>query len=699
MSTQGSPDARNPAADGGREPRKPVSHGLRRIAGAPCAGRAPNLEFLALKRSLRSSSFPASAVVAGARFHPVPSYSKQTIEAVKLRNPIEDVVRERVPDLRRAGALWQACCPFHEERTPSFKVDPRKGTWRCYGACQDGGDQLKFVERVYNVDFVEALKLLATRAGVALPEEPGSAGELDRDPQFEVLRRAETYYRGQLRRPVGSAALTYLRDRGLSDATIDAFGIGFAPATGAALLEAAMASGVSIAELVALGLARVDEHGQGRDFFRGRVLFPVRDIKGRTVGFGARRLTDDEHSGPKYINTPQTSLFHKGRVIYALDVALEHVRRSGHLILVEGYTDVMAAHQVGMRTVAAVLGTATTEDHAALVRRSGARRVSLLFDGDDAGRKATLRALEGLLPLEATIDIVRLVGAKDPCELLVSQGRAPLDERLAHATDWFDFLLEWVSGLEGEARWKAIDQVLGLLWRLPRAIVRDERAAHLARALDVPLDSVREQMRAQPERRRVEQLAARRATQTESSGGLQTSARVSSAVRAPLPAVVERAWRGILGALLHAPSLARDCAATFERCPEGELREVALIIARLDAEHPGAFTLEQVFACLGANPARDLVAVLADSAALGDDPVLELREHLDALERFELAQRLEEARRGGVDDSESDAPRDHDDELRLLAELDAQRNSILSQRRFAPAARSISNSPGARSRA
>lgn len=656
-------------------------------------------------RSSPSLSLSAFVAFAVARSAPVPTYSKQTIEAVKLRNPIEDVVRERVPDLRRAGALWQACCPFHEERTPSFKVDPRRGTWRCFGACQEGGDQLKFVERVYNVDFVEALQLLAARAGVALPEEPGRASEPDRDPLFEVLTRAEAYYRAQLRRPVGSAALAYLRERGLGDATVDAFGIGFAPASGAALLEAATSNGVAIADLVALGLARVDEHGQGRDFFRGRVMFPVRDVKGRTVGFGARRLTDGEHSGPKYINTPQTALFHKGRVIYALDLALEHVRRSGHLILVEGYTDVMAAHQAGLRTVAAVLGTATTEEHAALVRRSGARRVSLLFDGDDAGGKATLRALEGLLPLEATIDIVRLVGVKDPCDLLTSQGRAPLDERLAHAVDWFEFLLEWMRGLEGESRWKAIDQVLGLLWRVPRAIVRDERAAQLARALDVPLESVREQMRAQPERRRAEQSGARQFARADSdsdrahvsqSAASQQALSQQASAHPEASAFVERAWCGILGALLHAPSLACECADDFVRCPDGPLRELALVIQRLECEQPGAFTLEQVFACLGASPARDLVAELADSAALGDDPRLELREHLEALERFELEQRLQDARSGGASDADSDAASDHDQDSRLLAELDAQRNSILSQRRFAPAARNFLNSSGTR---
>jgi DNA primase len=630
----------------------------------------------------------------------VPSYSKATIEAVKLRNPIEDVVRERVADLRRAGALWQACCPFHEERTPSFKVDPRKGTWYCYGACQIGGDQIKFVERAYNLEFVEALKMLASRAGVALPEEAANEPKVDRDPQYDVLARAEAFFKGQLRRPIGAEALAYARGRGLTDATLEAFGVGFAPASGAALFEAATASGIAPRDLVELGLARVDEGGRGRDFFRGRVMFPVRDIKGRTVGFGARRLSDDDAHGPKYINTPQTPLFHKGRVIYALDMALEHVRRAGHLILVEGYTDVMAAHQVGMRTVAAVLGTATTEDHAALVRRSGARRISLLFDGDDAGRKATLRALEGLLPLEATVDIVRLKGVKDPCDLLVAEGRAPLEERLAHAEDWFEFLVEWVASLQGEARWKAIDQVLGLLWRLPRAIVRDERAAQLARALDVPAESVREQMNSLPERRRGEQAAARRADAARETAGVERTSAGASAEgdEAPLSPFLERAWRGVLGAVLQAPSLAREASPYFDRCPHGALREVADAIAQLEAVHAGAFTLENVFAALGDNAAREIVMPLVAEAGVSDDLALELKEHLAAVERWEVEQRLHEARHGTADVAETGEVSEDERELRLLAELNAQRSQIVSQRRFAPA--NLGNGMhGARSRA
>src|SRR5262249_3807114 len=164
-----------------------------------------------------------------------------------------------------------------------------------------------------------------------------------------------------------------------------------------------------------------------------------------------------------------------------------------HMILVEGYTDVMAAHQVGLRTVVAVLGTATTEDHAALVRKSGARRVSLLFDADDAGNRATWRALEGLLALDVRLDVVRLVGDKDPCDLLVRDGVAPLERALADATDWFQFLVDGVRAASGETRWREIDRVLALLARIPRPVVRDERVAALARALELPVDGVRAQ--------------------------------------------------------------------------------------------------------------------------------------------------------------------------------------------------------------
>jgi DNA primase len=536
-------------------------------------------------------------------------------EAIKLRSPIEEIVRERVPGLKREGALWVACCPFHQEKTPSYKVDPRRGTWHCFGACGTGGDVIGFVERAYNVGYLEALEILGARCGIALPERRESRTADESEPRFELMARAEEFYRRALRRDDGALALSYIRGRGLTDTTIDAFGIGYAPQAGAELVAKARSQGIAVERLVELGLARVDASGRAYDFFRGRVMFPVRDHKGRTVGFGARRLNDADPRAPKYINTPETPLFHKGRLFYALDHAIAHVRRHGHLIVVEGYTDVMAAHQVGLRQVVAVLGTATTDDHASLVRRSGARRISLLFDGDEAGRKATVRALDGLLRLEVPIDVVRLSGDEDPCDLLVREGAAPLERHLTQATPWFEFLLAWLRGLHGEERYRALDEALALLGRIPKPVVRDDRLAELARALEVPVESVRAQFESLPGRRRA---AERSRAEAQVAPVAAAAPLPSNPARARLERRLADALRGLVGAALVDPALAAHVAPYRELCGDRDLRRLLDVLAELHAKTLGTFAIADVFDALGDDPARDLVSALVADASAAD---------------------------------------------------------------------------------
>lgn len=574
-------------------------------------------------------------------------------QEIKLRSPIEEVVRERVPELKRAGALWQACCPFHQEKSPSFKVDPRRGTWHCYGACGTGGDVIEFIKRHDNVDFHEALKTLAERCGVALPQRRDEERRREEaEPRVELMARAQRFYAQFLRRPEGAAALAYLRGRGLTDETLNAFGIGFSPPTGRALVEATSRQQIPVERLVELGLARQNERGP-YDFFRGRVMFPVRDDKGRTLGFGARRLSDDDEAGPKYVNTPETPLFHKGHVFYALDHALAHVRRSGHLIVVEGYTDVMAAHQVGLRTVVAVLGTATTEYHAALVRRSGARRISLLFDGDSAGLKATVRALGGLLPLDVKIDVVRIPGDEDPCDVLVRDGAGPIERQLEAAVPWFDFLLGWVRGCEGDERYKALDTVLGLVSKLSRPIARDDHMSVLARELGVPSESVRAQYESLPERRaaleRARRAGATRANSTASSspaGPDAERAGADAAAPAALPSVHHRrlaqALRGLAAAALLEPTLAKDFLSYAEWAADRDMRRILEVLAELHARTLGTFALDDVFNALGDDPARSQISALVAHGSSADSARALFEEESDTILATCLAIRREE---------------------------------------------------------
>jgi DNA primase len=542
---------------------------------------------------------------------------RRAIEAIKLRAPIEDVVRERVSSLKKAGALWVACCPFHDEKTPSFKVDPRRGTWHCFGSCASGGDQISFIERADNLSFLDALEILAARTGVELPKaaRQRGAGDDARDVEFReslaLLERAQAFYATQLDTPEGRAAERYLSERGLTQATSQTFGVGYAPASGQAFVEFARRHDIPIARCEAVGLARRNDQGRPYDFFRGRLMIPIRDVKGQTVGFGARRLADDDASGPKYVNTQETAFFHKGRLVYALDRAISAVRKGGHLVLVEGYTDVMAAHQAGVTTVVAVLGTSTTDEHAALVRKTGARRVSLVFDGDEAGHKAAARALHGLLPLDVEIDVVSLTGGQDPCDLLIREGASAFAAQLELARSWFDHVTAPLASLRGVELSRSVDRVLELLSRLSKPVHRESLAADLARRIDVPVEALREQWRAQHGGRRV-RVPADEARPVE--------------VRADAPAVVAadpllvRAFEDIVGAILLDASLVPMARPYRDQCPSPNLARVFDTVLELYADENALIDAGSVLNQLGDDEARHCVVPIVERAGAADSP-------------------------------------------------------------------------------
>ena len=378
-------------------------------------------------------------------------------------------------------------------------------------------------------------------------------------------------------------------------------------------------------------------------------MIPIRDERSRTLGFGARRLDDADKNSPKYVNTSETEVFHKGRLIFALDHAQAEIRRSGHMILVEGYTDVMAAHQAGVRNVVAVLGTALTEEHAALVRRSGAKRVTLCFDGDTAGQQATWRALSGLLGLDIEIDVVRLVFdvpseadedavvIKDPCDLLVQRGAGAFLEQIARASNWFDFLLASIDPLEDQQRWQTVDRVLELLTRLQKPIQRDARLTELAAHLGLSASAVREQFQSLPtrtreraqERQRAETKVAPVAHDVASNAGLAASrgpsrspARTESISRAEV--VLVQAWRQLVGAVLLDGSLAPQLAEMLElegtACPNADVASLVselLLVAQREGTLPD---LNGILAQLCEHPSRDLIVPLIEEAAAAESP-------------------------------------------------------------------------------
>ncbi|MCY4455395.1 MAG: DNA primase, partial [Chloroflexi bacterium] len=422
-----------------------------------------------------------------------------------------------VPNLKRSGRTWKANCPFHNERTPSFIVDPSRGTWHCFGACSTGGDVIEFVRRIEGLDFREALGRCAERAGVEL--RPPTRREVERREEHERLlaanEAATLFFQAQLAGPQGAAALAYAERRGLDAAARRDWQLGYAPDEWSALTDHLTARGFRDQELVAAGLAIEGERGL-YDRFRGRLIFPTRDVRGRMVGFGGRALGADQE--PKYLNTPRTPLFDKSGTLYGLDRGGIEARREDRLIVVEGYMDVIACHQAGIENVAASMGTAITEAQMQLIKRF-TPNVVLALDADNAGSEATIRAVEvasgaadrGTVPiinwrgivsyqdaLSADIRIAALPEGEDPDSLVRSDParlRALIDEAKPVADHLFEAMAEQADlnnpSADPRARSRAIVDVLApVVSAMTDPIVRSDYVQRLARLARVDEQTV-----------------------------------------------------------------------------------------------------------------------------------------------------------------------------------------------------------------
>jgi DNA primase len=395
-----------------------------------------------------------------------------TIQQVKEANDIVDVVGSYVA-LRPAGPTFKGLCPFHEDHRPSFDVDPRRQRFRCW-SCGKYGDVLTFVQEHERVDFREALELLARRAGITLEKWGAGQHNRGRALMLEVVKwAAEQFHQCLLDSPLADAARRYLGERRLTGETVRRFGLGYAPLSGDWLLQRAQAARVSTDLLEQVGLIARRTEGNGYyDRFRDRILFPIRDARGQTMGFGGRILPSSPLSarGPKYYNSSGTPLFAKGEHLYGLDQACQAATKAGQLAVVEGYTDVLMAHQLGIANVVATMGTALNARHVHHLRRF-VSRVVLIFDADAGGNTGVDRALEVFVTHNLDLKIATLPEGLDPCDLLVQQGPEPFRQAVAGAVDVLDFKLDrvWAAeanqGLEGKRR--AVDAVLGIIALAP----------------------------------------------------------------------------------------------------------------------------------------------------------------------------------------------------------------------------------------
>ncbi len=371
------------------------------------------------------------------------------IALVRERADIVEIVRQYVTLKPAGGGAFKGLCPFHDEKSPSFHVRPGKG-YHCFG-CQAGGDVISFLMEHDGLPFTQAVEYLADKAGIQLRYTEGDdrPQQRDRNPRHRLVeahKLAQQFYAGHLEGPEAMVARQFLAERGFDKDAAATFGLGFAPRDGDALYKHLRQKQFTDAELVAAGLVAEGRTGH-YDRFRGRLLWPIRETNGDTIGFGARRLFDDDRIEAKYLNTPETSIYKKSQVLYGIDLARREIARSSQAVVVEGYTDVMACHLAGVPTAVATCGTAFGDEHGKVIRRlltdhdDFRGEVIFTFDGDEAGQKAALRAFEGDQNFAGQTYVAVEPSGKDPCDLRLADGDAAVRELVARRVPLYRFVL------------------------------------------------------------------------------------------------------------------------------------------------------------------------------------------------------------------------------------------------------------------
>lgn len=408
---------------------------------------------------------------------------EQIDEIVRLTDFVQLV--GRYTQLRQQGGSWLGLCPFHSEKTPSFRVNPERGLYHCFG-CKEGGGVPQFLMKVESLTFVEAIRRLGKEVGIELEIEDSVDPEEGKKRRlYELLERCSLYYHELLlRSPLGREGLTYLERRGLDRAVMEKFRLGWAPPGGQALLQRLQKSGYGVEEGCLVGVLR-ESRGRVQDTLRGRVVFPIFDTQDRVLAFGGRLL---DESGPKYLNTPETLVYSKRRILYGLNVHRQEISRQDRAVLVEGYLDVISLSQVGVSLSVASLGTALTSEQSQLLRRY-TRNCLLAYDADGAGQNATVKALEVFETAGLRAQIAQLAEGEDPDSLARQQGKAGVEQMLASAVSVVDYLITRsearfdVSRPEGKE--DVIREVLPAIEKIQDRNIRDGYVVRLANRLKV----------------------------------------------------------------------------------------------------------------------------------------------------------------------------------------------------------------------
>jgi DNA primase len=608
-----------------------------------------------------------------------------------IPDAVIDEIRDRVDvvavigrhmELKRSGRTWKGCCVFHGEKTPSFHVYPEDKHFKCYG-CGVHGDVFGFLQRLEGKEFPEVVRDLAREVGVEIPEaeEESADQKRRRKERNEILAACDAaarYWTARLGSRYGAGARGYLEERGVSEESIRRFRLGVAADEWSDLAPRLKEKGVGQAALVRAGLLVEKEKGGGYDRFRNRLMFPIAAMDGQVIGFGGRALpgSGKDDKGAKYINTPETALYKKSKVLYGLDLARESIRRTRRAVLVEGYFDVIGLHQAGVGAVA-VCGTALTPEHVELLARCDCREVTILFDGDSAGLAAPAKAAAALFPAGMAGKVAVLpaeAGRSDPDEFARANGKAAVEALLGSAVPLSEFLIdrEVERSCGGRAREAALEAKLATVRELgpfvrlvPEGLARSVFEDSIARRLDLDAAALRAELSGERRERPP-----------------RPPAPLASGAAGPRPVARQRypgvnsPWPRALGLLVTFPGARNEVAHSdlLELFPEGEFAELARkLIQETEAPERVAELLLGKLDRATADWVRQLPAVFSDQAAAREIRKMMAAERADRLrEKLSVIERR--VARGDqppeISDEFGRLHRQLRDQLRLLSELD-----------------------------
>ena len=611
------------------------------------------------------------------------------VDEVKARTNIADIIGERVA-LKSAGVgSLKGLCPFHDERSPSFNVRPQAGFYHCFG-CGESGDVYSFLRAMDHVTFTEAVERLAGRIGYALHYEDGGAApeHTGRARLFAANAAAADFFRGQLMTPEADIARRFLGQRGFDAGAAAHFGVGFAPKGWGGMTKALRSQGFTDEELSSAGLVSQGQRGV-YDRFRGRVVWPIRDVTGQVIGFGARRLYDDDN-GPKYLNTPETTIYKKAQVLYGLDLAKREVSRQHQVVVVEGYTDVMACHLAGITTAIATCGTAFGADHITVLRRvmgddSTAGEVVFTFDPDAAGQKAALRAFADAKRFNAQTYVATGPEGLDPCDLRLARGDGAVRALMETKVPMVEFVLDQrIAGFDlrsVEGRVGALRAAAPVVADLRDPLLQPEYVRVLARRLGMDTEDVRREVERAGrgggggDRREAPAGGTRPTESTTADGALRVT--LTSLPRSPEVALERDALMGMLqfGHRMDASLVARALDLPFRHpaldAVRGAVREAP------GMQRPGwavdaVATVREPYRSLAAELLAGDFPALSDDAAVSSASDLARRLVMRGFDR-EKTELLGAIQRVPADSEEGRTIR-----LRLR-ELDARRQALADE--------------------